>query len=238
MARAAKVAPAMPLKQRVDEALRALERKGSKRFRDEMQPRYGIVTKKTFGASMADVQTLAKSIGRDHTLAEALWNTGWHEARALACYVDDPALVTSEQMDRWRADFDNWAACDTACFALFDRAPHAFAKVAQWVKLKDEFGKRAAFALIASLALHDKKATDERFLACLPLIERAADDERNFVKKGVSWALRGIGRRNTALNKAALALARRLAVSQDRTERWIGKDALKDLSRPPRAKRT
>jgi 3-methyladenine DNA glycosylase AlkD len=233
----AKAGKPKPLKQRLADALLRLERKGSKRFRDQLQTRFAITAKKAFGASMADVQRLAKAIGPDHKLAQALWKTGWHEARALACYIDDPALVTGAQMDAWRGDFDNWAVCDTACFALFDRTPRAFAKVKKWAKLQDEFGKRAAFALLASLALHDKKTPDPAFLAALPLIERAAKDERNFVKKGVSWALRAIGRRNVELNKACLALAFDLARSNDPTERWIGKDALKDLSRPLRQKR-
>ena len=235
MARAATTA-SKPLKQRVDESLRVLERQGSKRFADDMRGRFGITAKKAFGTSMAEIQRLAKTLGRDHALAEALWKTGWHEARALACYVDDPALVTPEQMDRWCADFDNWAVCDTACFSLFDRTPHAFAKVKRWARRKEEFVKRGAFALLASIALHDKKAPDAPFLAAFPLIKSGADDPRNFVKKGVSWALRAIGKRNATLNAAALKLARELAVSDDATERWIGKDALRDLAKPLRRK--
>ncbi len=133
-------------------------------------------------------------------------------------------------MDRWCRDFDNWAICDSLCFHLFDRTPHAFAKVAAWSNQRDEFVKRAAFALLASLALHDKTAGDEPFLASLPLIERAATDERNFVKKGVSWALRGVGRRNVALNAAAVELARRLCDSSSAAARWVGRDALKELT--------
>src|SRR5262249_60696500 len=137
----------------------------------------------------------------------------WYEARMLATFVDEPELVTPAQMDRWCRDFDSWAICDTACFHLFDRTPHAWRKVAQWSRRRDEFAKRAAFALLACLALHDKNAGDEPFLKCLPLVESAAEDERNFVKKGVSWALRLIGRRNLKLNAAAVAIAKRLATS-------------------------
>ena len=221
---------------RVDEALRWLEQHGTKKNRDGMA-RYGIVAPKVFGVSMATMQSLAKKLGRDHDLALALWDTGWYEARMLAAFVDEPALVTAPQMDRWAKDFDNWAVCDTLCFKLFDRTPHAWKKVEQWSKRRDEFVKRAAFALLAGLALHQKKAPDAPFLESLKIIEREASDERNFVKKGVSWALRSIGHRSSELHSASVALAERLAKSDDRTERWVGKDVLRDLLRPAIKKR-
>ncbi len=216
----------------VESLLAELERLGSPKRRDEMATRYGIHTPKAFGVAMADLQKLAKRIGRDHALAAALWATGSYEARMLAALIDAPEQVTAAQMDRWCGDFDNWAICDTACMHLFDRTPHAFGKVAQWVKSRDEFVRRAAFALLASLALHDKRAGNDLFKKCLPLIEAAATDERNFVKKSVNWALRAIGERNTDINTAAIAAAQRLAESPDATARWIGKDALKQLRRP------
>ena len=193
--------------------------------------RFGIVSDKAIGVSMANIQKVAKPLGRNHALAEALWKTGWYEARMLASLVDEPERVTPAQMDRWCRDFDNWGICDTVCFKLFDQSPHAFAKVAKWSASKEEFVKRGAFALLASLALHDKQSPDAAFLKTLPLIERAATDDRNFVKKGVSWALRGIGHRSPRLHKAALELAERLSASGDATARWIGKDAIRDLSR-------
>ena len=172
-----------------------------------MAPRYGIVTDKAIGVPMARMQAVAKALGRDHALAAALWETGVYEARMVACMIDDPAAVTPEQMDRWRADFDNWAIVDTVCFKLFDRVPHAFARVDAWATLNDEFGRRAAFALLACLALHGR-GTDADFLARLPLIEAAATDERNFVKKGVNWALRAIGgKKSPPLRDAARDLA-------------------------------
>ena len=124
-------------------------------------------------------------------------------------FVDEPEKVTPAQMDRWCRDFDNWAICDTVCFHLFDRMPHAFRKIARWSKSPEEFVKRAAFALLASVALHDKKSGDEPFAKCLPLVGRASSDGRNFVKKGVSWGLRGVGRRSPGLHAKAVALARR-----------------------------
>ena len=216
------------MKDRVDSILAALERLGTRRTRDGMA-RYGIHAEQAYGVTMAAIQKLAKEIGRDHALAEALWSSGWYEARLLAAFVDEPARVTAAQMDRWCRDFDNWAVCDTVCFKLFDRTTHAYAKVERWSNRRKEFEKRAAFALLASLALHDKRAGDEAFARTLPLIERAASDDRNFVKKGVSWALRSIGRRNGALRASASALARRLAASADPAPRWVGKDALRDL---------
>ena len=216
---------------RVTEVLAWLERRGTKRNRDGMA-RYGIVADKVFGVSMGTMQQLARRLGRDHDLALALWDTGWQEARILTAYVDDPARVTPAQMDRWARDFDNWAICDTLCFALFDRAPHAWGRVAPWSRRRAEFVKRAAFALLAGLALHDKRAPDQAFLRSLTLIERAARDDRNFVKKGVSWALRSIGHRNRLLHKAAIDLAQSLSGSPDTAARWVGRDALRDLTRP------
>jgi len=206
-----------------------LRRLGSKSVRDGMA-RYAIPADNAFGIAVGTLHKLAKQLGRNHDLAAALWKSGWFEARMLATFVDEPERVTPAQMDRWCRDFDSWAICDTACFHLFDRTPHAYAKVEQWAKRREEFIKRGAFALLACLALHDKVADDESFLRYLPLIEKAAPDDRNFVKKGVSWALRSIGRRQI-VKEAALELAERLAASPEPAARWIGKDALRDLTR-------
>lgn len=194
--------------------------------------RYGIPSENALGVSVADIRVLAKRIGRNHDLAAALWETEVYEARMLTAFIDEPARVTPAQMDRWCRDFDSWAICDTLCFHLFDKTPHAWKKIEKWCERREEFVKRAAFALLASIVLHDKTAPDEPFLQSLRLIERAAADERNFVKKAVSWALRGIGKRNAALNAAAIQTARRLADSPQGAARWIGKDALRELTRP------
>jgi len=215
----------------VHAALAWLEKNSTRRDRENL-PRFGITASKAFGVSMKNIQALAKRLGRSHELASALWDTGWYEARMLTAFVDEPDRVTPAQMDRWCRDFDNWGICDTLCFQLFDRTPHAWTKVAQWGDRREEFVKRAAFALLASLAAHDKSAPDESFARRLPLIERASSDERNFVKKGVSWALRMIGRRSPELHTASVALARRLAESPQAAERWVGKDGLRDLTSP------
>lgn len=208
-----------------------LEKKGSRRAREEMA-RYGIVARHVFGVSMATLLSLRKRLGTDQALSLALWDSGWYDARLLAALIGDPARVTRGQMNAWAATFENWADCDTACFRLFDRTPFAWQKARQWAASPREFVKRAAFALMASLALHDKAAPDSSFRAFLPIIEKGAHDERNLVKKGVSWALRSIGRRNAALNTAARAAATRLARSPDAAARWVGRDALRELASP------
>jgi len=216
--------------ERVNKTLNWLEKRGSRKNRDGMA-RYGIVAPKVYGVSMGTMKTLAKELGRDHELALALWDTGWYEARILTAFVDEPSKVTPSQMDVWMRDFDNWAICDTICFHLFDKTPHAWKKIDQWSSRTKEFEKRAAFALLAAVALHDKKAPDAPFAKSLFLIEAAAADERNFVKKGVSWALRGIGHRNARLRSAAMKTAEKLAASKDPASRWIGRDTIRDLSR-------
>lgn len=219
------------LHDRVEAVLAALQAQADPKVLAEMGPRYGIVTDNAIGVAMNRMQAIAKPLRPDHTLAEALWETGWYEARMVACMVDDPAQVTPQQMDRWRADFDNWGIVDTVCFKLFDQAAHAPAKAAEWCGLNDEFGRRAGFALMACLALHGK-ADEAFFHEGLALIERCATDERNFAKKGVNWALRAIGgKKNPALRAAARETAARLAASSDRTARWNGKDALRAFAK-------
>lgn len=193
--------------------------------------RYAIPSEGAFGVPVGRLRGYAKGLGTQHELALALWKTGQYESRMLACFVADPARVTPSLMDAWTKSFDSWAICDTACFHLFDRTPHAFAKIKKWSTSRDEFVKRAAFALLASVALHDRMAPDTPFVGALPLIERAATDDRNFVKKGVSWALRGVGRRSAGLRAEAIALAERLVESESAAARWVGRDARRDLAR-------
>jgi 3-methyladenine DNA glycosylase AlkD len=231
-----KASPSRESIEGVESVLASLKRSGTKKVRDGMA-RYAIPSDKAFGVSVGDLQKLAKRLRdsnakRNHELAAGLWDTGWYEARMLACFVDDPACVTSTQMDRWCRDFDNWAICDTACFALFDRTQHAWGKVNAWSSRQGEFAKRAAFALLWGLTVHDKEADDEPFAEGLILVERAATDERHFVKKAVNMALRAIGKRSPALNAAAVAVAQRLAASTEAAARWVGTNALRELTSP------
>lgn len=192
--------------------------------------RYGIRPANPLGISMPELRALAKQIGMNHELALQLWASGTHEARILACLVDVPAAVTETQMEEWVKDFDSWDLCDQCCGNLFDRTALAYQKAAEWSARKEEFVKRAGFALIAWLAVHDKKAGDASFLAFLPLIRRESTDPRNFVKKAVNWALRHIGKRNLRLNQAAIQTAREIQVIEAKAAKWIATDALRELT--------
>jgi 3-methyladenine DNA glycosylase AlkD len=215
----------------VESALKWLKRHATKRTRDGMA-RYGLPSDNALGVSVAHIRLLAKRLGRNHELAAALWDTGVYEARMLTAFVDEPKKVTRTQMDRWCRDFDSWGICDGLCFHLFDKTPFAWEKARQWSASPREFVKRAGFALMASLVVHDKAAPGPRFLDFLPLIEQGAHDERNFVKKAANWALRCIGKRDTALHAAAITVAKRLAQSEEASCRWVGKDALRELAGP------
>lgn len=191
---------------------------------------FGINPHNTLGVSIPAVRQLARKAGRDHALAAELWASGIHEARILAALVDHPAWVTAEQMECWTAEFDSWDVCDQVCSNLFDRTPFAWDKAATWSSRPEEFVKRAGFVLMAALAVHDKRAADAQFEAFLPVIAREADDSRNFVKKAVNWALRGIGKRNRRLNARAIETCLEIQAMPNKTARWIASDALRELT--------
>jgi 3-methyladenine DNA glycosylase AlkD len=227
---------------RVRPILEELRSLGSEKSRAGMA-RYGINVENAFGVSIYELRKAAKRLGTDHDLALALWSTGNHEARLLACFVDDPASVTREQMETWAGDFDSWDICDQATTSLFDRTKHAWAKAADWAKRDEEWVKRGGFALMAGLAVHDKRAEHRAFVKLFPWIERGAFDDRNFVKKAVNWALRNIGKRNLALHTAAVACAERIRSTASRkagaerggdadvrAARWVAVDALRELN--------
>ena len=216
---------------RVATSLAWLKKRSSKSIRDGML-RYAIPNDNALGVRMGDIQKLGRQLGRDHALTLQLWKTGVYEARMLCAYVDQLERVTPAQMDSQARDFDNWAVCDTLCFALWVRSPHALKKIEAWSGHRQEFVKRAAFALLASVALKVKDVPDAEFRRALKLVEKAATDERNFVKKAVSWALRSVGERNPALNEAAIELAKKLGDAAEPAPRWIGKDALRQLAKP------
>jgi len=182
-------------------------------------------------ATVPEIRKVARLAGRNQPLAEQLWTSGVSGARVLAAMVGDPQLIKRSTMDRWTRDFDSWWVCDACCYDLFDRSPHAWEMIAKWATRKAEYERRAAFATIAAIAMHDKKADDQIFLDALPLIEKYAFDDRNFVRKGVNWALRGIGKRNPALGVAAIACAERIKAQNTRAARWIAADALRELKR-------
>ena len=192
--------------------------------------RYGISQKNNLGISIYQLRPLAKEIGRNHSLALKLWDSKIHDARLLACFIDDPEKVTADQMDAWADDFDSWDICDQACTSLFDLSLLAYGKVYQWADHEKEFVKRGAFSLIAGLAVHDKTATDKKFEDFLPIIIKHSVDERNYVKKAVNWALRNIGKRNLHLNKRAIETAKEIQKINSKSARWIASDALRELT--------
>ena len=192
--------------------------------------RFGMTIDRRLGISIPQLRKMAKQIGKNHRLAMELWHSGITEAMIVAAMIDNPEEVTSEQMDDWVVEFNSWDVCDQVCMNLLDKTPLAWKKVFEWSEREEEYVKRAAFALIACLAWHDKTADDEQFLQYLPLIKQAADDERNYVKKAVSWALRHIGKRNSSLYPIALQTAQQLIKSDNKTTRWIGSDAIRDLN--------
>jgi 3-methyladenine DNA glycosylase AlkD len=195
----------------------------------EGMARFGIVGEGRLGVSIPQLRKMAKGIGKDHALALGLWGSGIPDARILAAMVDEPEKLSARQMDEWVCGFNSWDVCDQVCMNLFDRTPLAWKKVREWSKRDEEFVKRAAYALIACLAWHDKSAGDDQFMGLLPIIRRGARDERNYVKKAVSWALRHIGKRNLQLNKAAIAEAAIIAELDSKAARWVASDALREL---------
>lgn len=216
-------------KARLDEILRELRRLADPRNVAGMA-RYGINPENTLGVPVQTLRRIAKETGRSHRLAQMLWGTGIHEARILAALVDEPSEVTPGQMGRWVKDLDSWDVCDQCCSNLFDKTRFAYEKARTWSARKEEFVKRAGFTLMACLAVHDKVADDARFIGFLPLIKRGADDERNYVRKAVNWALRQIGKRNRRLNQAAIRTAREIQSIPSKSARWIASDALRELT--------
>ncbi len=192
--------------------------------------RFGINSHNTLGISLRTLRPLAREMGKDHGLAQQLWDSGIHEARILASIIGKPARVTEEQMEVWVEDLDSWDVCDQVCMNLWGKSPYAYQKAHEWSTRQEEFVKRAAFALMVALAIHDKKASDERFEEFFPVIKAQAPDNRNFVRKAVNWALRQIGKRNLSLNDMAIATARQILDSGVRPARWVAADALRELT--------
>ena len=196
----------------------------------EGMARFGINPTNTYGVSIPILRKMVREIGKDHELALELWETGIHEARMLACFIDRPDMVTEEQLESWVKNFDSWDVCDQCCGNLFDRTRFAHKKAVEWCVREEEFVRRAGFVLMACLAVHDKKAGDQAFIEFLPLIKTHSGDERNYVKKAVNWALRQIGKRNQNLNEVAIKTAEEIRQMDSRSARWIASDALRELT--------
>jgi 3-methyladenine DNA glycosylase AlkD len=214
----------------VEEVLEKLRAKAQPEQLEGMA-RYGMTVENRLGIKIPELRRLAKQIGRDHQLALALWETGVAEAMILASMIDSPKEVSEAQMEAWVVDFDSWDVCDQVCMNLFEKTPLAWDKIREWAEREEEFVKRAAFALIACLAWHDKEAGDEAFIELIPVIKAGATDGRNYVKKAVSWALRHVGKRNLALNQAAIRAAEELRHTDSRAARWVASDVIRDVTR-------
>jgi 3-methyladenine DNA glycosylase AlkD len=195
----------------------------------EVMEHFGIHAEGSLGLNVPQVRAIARRAGKNQPLAEELWATGIHEARWLAALVGDPHAITRRTMDRWVRDFNSWDVCDACCCNLFDRTPYAWQKLPKWAAHKREFTRRAAFATLAALAVHDKRAPDQLYLNALPLVEKYAFDDRNFVRKAVNWALRNVGKRNARLLAAAIACAERIRAQGSKPARWIAADALREF---------
>jgi len=208
-----------------------LEKLKAKARPDQLEgmARYAIVGEGRLGVSVPEMRKIAKDSGKDHRLALELWKTGIPDARIVAGMVGEPDKLTEKQMEDWVKDFDSWDVCDQVCMNLFDRSPLVIKKIRDWADREEEFVKRAAFASIASLAIHDKKAENDKFINLFPMIKDGAADERNFVKKAVNWALRNIGKKNPGLNRAAISLAKEIQQMDSKAARWIANDALREL---------
>ncbi len=208
-----------------------LERLKSMARPDQLEgmAKYGMVVERRLGVSIPNLRRMAKELGQDHKLALELWKTGIVEARLVAAMTDDPEKLTEGQMEDWVKDINSWDVCDQVCMNLFEKVPLAWKKIIDWSEREEEFVKRAAFALIACLAWHDKKAKDEKFIELFPVIIRGATDERNFVRKAVNWALRNIGKRSLSLNKAAINTAREIQQIDSKAARWIASDTIREL---------
>lgn len=209
------------------EVIKKLKSLRNKRNIEGMR-RFGINTKNTLGVSVFVLREIAKKLGKDQKLAECLWNSRIHEARILASMVAEN--VTEKLADKWVKEFDSWDVCDQFCMNLFDKLPFSIKKVKQWSKRKEEFVKRAGFAMMAAMASHRKDLKDSVFISFLPIIKRESKDDRNFVKKAVNWALRGIGKRNKRLNKYALNTAKEISKINSKSAKWIAVDAIRELN--------
>ncbi len=212
----------------VEEVLKKLRAK-ARPDQLEGMARYGMAAERRLGVSVPEMRKIAKEYGKDHKLALELWKTGLAEARIVAAMIDEPEKVTEEQMEEWVKDINSWDICDQVCMNLFEKTPLVWKKILDWSEREEEFVKRAAFALVACLAWHNKEAEDEKFIELFPLIKRGATDERNFVKKAVNWALRNIGKKNQKLNRAALNAAKEIQRIDSKAARWIASNAIREL---------
>jgi len=192
--------------------------------------KFGITPEQTYGVKVPHLRSIAKDYRKNHELALALWEINNRETRILATMIDDPKQLTEDQMEAWAMEFDYWEICDQACMNLFEKHQLAWQKAIEWSYHVNEGKKRAAFVLMARLAVSDKKAKDKQFEPFFPLIIKESTDERNLVKKAVNWALRQIGKRNRELNQQAIQVAEQIITLESKSARWTATDAFRELN--------
>jgi 3-methyladenine DNA glycosylase AlkD len=195
------------------------------------QAYFGIKDVNNYGLTVPQMREIAKKTGRNHELALELWKTKIHEAKHIAVMIAEKEKVTEALMEKWLKDFNSWDIVDGCCGTLFDKTSLAYEKAMEWSSREKEFEKRAGFAMMAMLAVHDKKAEDKKFEQFFPYILEQSSDERNFVRKAVNWAIRQIGKRNEKLCKKAIALSKKIRDKGDTASRWIAADALRELEK-------
>jgi 3-methyladenine DNA glycosylase AlkD len=219
-----------------EKILKELKKLATPEARDA-QKYFGISNHASYGLRTPQMRSLAKKIGKNQQLALQLWKTGIHEARHVAIFIADPEQFSEKLMEQWLKDFDSWDTVDNCCGTVFEKTPWAFDKAIEWTRRDKEYEKRAGFVMMAELAVHDKKAKDEKFEAFLPYLIAESHDDRNFVKKAINWALRQVGKRNTRLCKKAIATAKKIYARGDTASRWIASDALRELEKYQREKK-
>lgn len=212
----------------LEEVLALLEEEANPEYKEKIT-RFAINPKESYGIRLPVLRKIAKTIGTNHELALELWNYGNHDTKILATLIDDYTLVTPKQFDKWTYSFTTWDECDQACLNLLCKVDCVDEKIRQYSQADEEFVKRCAFSLIAVLAVHEKQAADDYFIDFFPLIIKASDDDRNFVKKAVNWAIRQIGKRNINLNREAIELSYRIMETNTKSGKWISKNAIKEL---------
>ncbi len=212
-----------------DEILKNLKSKSRKDKLLDMA-RYGIKINNRLGVSIPDIRKIAKDFGKNHEIALELWKTGYADAKITAVLIDEPDKVSEDQMEKWVKDFDSWDVCDQVCMNLFDKTIYAWNKIIEWSNREEEYVKRAAFSLLACLAWHNKNALDNKFIEYLPLIKKNVKDDRNYVKKAISWSLRNIGKRNLNLHKTIINFANEIKKINNKNSKWIASDVIRDLN--------
>lgn len=129
---------------------------------DQMKQR-GIVYKINWGVSIMDLRRIASEHEPSHLLALKLWNKQWRETMILATLLDEPGMVTEQQMDFWTKSFENSEICEQGSANLWWKCLPAYSKALEWCRGKKHWVRYTAVHLAGRLAMSDKKSPDEMF---------------------------------------------------------------------------